>query len=109
MILRSTIASILTVLVLSISAQEITLEDIWKSGKYRQKSVYGLRSMNDGKHYTTLDREESGQSINKYSYETGELVETIYGLGDLNTALTVFKVIFDFCGALSTVEWFLMG
>ena len=95
MILRSTIASILTVLVLSISAQEITLEDIWKSGKYRQKSVYGLRSMNDGKHYTTLDREESGQSINKYSYETGELVETIYGLGDLNTALNTDDASFE--------------
>jgi len=95
MVLRTTITFILTFLVLSISAQELTLEDIWKSGKYRQKSVYGLRSMNDGKHYTTLDRGENGPTINKYSYETGALVETIYSSSDLKTALNSEEASFE--------------
>ena len=60
------------------SAQEsLTAEDIWKNGKYGQRSVYGVRSMNDGVHYTTLDRTGDGRVINKYSYETGALVDEI--------------------------------
>ncbi|MEZ4722616.1 MAG: DPP IV N-terminal domain-containing protein, partial [Flavobacteriales bacterium] len=61
----------------NIQAQKLTLEDIWKKGTYRQESVYGLRSMNDGEHYTTLDRGEKGMEVNKYSYATGEKIETI--------------------------------
>lgn len=62
----------------SIFAQNnITLEDIWSKGTFRTDYVYGLRSMNDGLHYTTLDRDRGGQVINKYSYKTGDLVEPI--------------------------------
>jgi len=95
MIFRSTLSLILAVLVLSVSAQDLTLEDIWKSGKYQQKSVYGLRSMNDGKHYTTIDREDNGAIINKYSYETGKLVETLYSLSNLKIALNNQSASFD--------------
>ncbi|MDP6908219.1 MAG: S9 family peptidase, partial [Flavobacteriales bacterium] len=51
----------------------ITLEHIWKNGTYREQTVSGLRSLNDGVHYTTL---ENGNVL-KYSYETGELVDTV--------------------------------
>ncbi len=61
-----------------VSAQpNITLEDIWASGKFSPEYVYGLRSMNDGEHYTTLESDRGGQVINKYSYKTGELVAPI--------------------------------
>jgi dipeptidyl-peptidase 4 len=56
---------------------ELTIDDIWKNGTYRQKSVYGLRSMNDGAHYTVLESDRGGQSIVKYAYSTGEKVESI--------------------------------
>jgi len=69
--------------VFSLSAQDLTLDDIMKSGKFRQKSVYGLRSMNDGLHYTSTERGENGNTINKYSYETGEKIETILSEGGL--------------------------
>lgn len=52
----------------SVSAQKkFSYDDIMK-GTFRTKSVYGLRSMNDGKYYTV---NEDGKII-KYSYKTGK-------------------------------------
>ncbi len=36
--------------------KDITLEDIWKSGAFRSAGVYGLASMNDGVHYSTIEK-----------------------------------------------------
>ena len=83
MILKNIFTWMLLSLVVVASAQELTLEDIWRSGKYRQKSVYGIRSMNDGLHYTTLDNTEDGKVINRYRYESGELVDAILSEADL--------------------------
>ena len=38
------------------SAQEITLNKI-HSGYYRTEYIYGINSMNDGEHYTVLEKE----------------------------------------------------
>ena len=52
-----------------LSAQkQLTLEDFFVDGTFRTKGVYGLRSMNDGEHYTVL--ENNGTRIVKYSYKT---------------------------------------
>ncbi|MBI1288616.1 MAG: prolyl oligopeptidase family serine peptidase [Flavobacteriales bacterium] len=59
--------------------QEITLEDIWKTGKFRTEGVYGIRSLNDGKHYTTLQN----SNVIKYSYESGDSVDAIVLASDL--------------------------
>lgn len=69
--------SILSFNVISQDKKDIVLEDIWKRGTFRSEMVYGLRSMNDGEYYTTLDRDRGGVSINKFSYKTGELEEKI--------------------------------
>jgi len=58
---------------------EITLEDIWKNGTYSTEGVYGIRSLNDGGHYTTL---QSGNVI-KYSYESGDSVDIIVAASEL--------------------------
>ena len=75
------VLSILTILFTCFSTAfaqpNITLEDIWGKGTFRSDYVYGLNSMKDGLHYTTLDRDRGGNVINKYSYKTGELVEPI--------------------------------
>src|SRR5450631_4254412 len=34
--------------------KNITLEDIWKTGTFASKGIYGLTSMKDGIHYSTL-------------------------------------------------------
>ena len=54
------------------SAQEITLNRI-HSGYYRTEYIYGINSMNDGEHYTILEKD----GIVKYSYKTGKKIETI--------------------------------
>ncbi len=51
----------------------ITLEDIWRNRTYREQTVSGLRSLNDGVHYTTL---EDGNVL-RYSYVTGDMVDTL--------------------------------
>ena len=53
-------------------AQEITLNKI-HSGYYRTEFIYGINSMNDGEHYTVLEKD----GIVKYSYKTGKKIETI--------------------------------
>jgi dipeptidyl-peptidase 4 len=59
------------------STQKITLEDIFTKGTFRAKTVSGLRSMDDGEHYTTL---ENNTQIVKYSYKTGEEVAMIFDI-----------------------------
>ncbi|MDR3287655.1 MAG: S9 family peptidase, partial [Prevotellaceae bacterium] len=59
--------------------KNITLEDIFRDRAFAQKSIFGLRSMNDGEHYTQI---ENG-SLAKYKYATGEFVETIVAFGSL--------------------------
>ncbi len=61
--------------------KEITIEDLWLNYTFYASGVYGLRSMNDGLHYTTYSRRN--QAIVKYSYKTGEVVDTILKVSDL--------------------------
>lgn len=63
--------------------KKITLEDIFQKGTFRSKTVHGLRSMNDGIHYTTL---ENGTQIAKYSYKTGERVKVIFDISTIENA-----------------------
>lgn len=70
----------------SINAQkneQISLEDIWKKYSYSPKYVSGLTSMNDGLHYTTLERSKKGTFIVKYAYSSGNAVDTLIKPGAL--------------------------
>ncbi|WP_321373454.1 S9 family peptidase [uncultured Draconibacterium sp.] len=67
----------------ALQAQKITLEDIFEKGTFRAQSVYGLRSMNDGVHYTTM---EAQKRIVKYSYKTGDEVETLFDIAKIDDA-----------------------
>jgi len=59
------------------AVKKISLEDIWKNGTFRQKGVYGMRSMNDGIHYTTREQVGDESYIVKFEYETGDAVDTL--------------------------------
>ncbi|MBL7885020.1 MAG: DPP IV N-terminal domain-containing protein, partial [Bacteroidia bacterium] len=65
--------AILMVNNLSAQKKDITLEDIYKNGTFRSKGVYGLVSMNDGFHYSTLERD----TIFKYEYGKASKPEMI--------------------------------
>ena len=57
----------------------ITLEDAFQSRKFSPAGLYGLRSMNDGLHYTVRE----GGRIEKFSYKTGEQVETLFDASEI--------------------------
>ena len=77
------LALILTPLFILFSQKQIVQEDIFLNHTFSQDWVFGLTSMNDGTHYTTLERAEN-ISIDKYNYETGEKVETILNSNEIN-------------------------
>jgi len=57
--------------------KSISVADITDKGTFRSESVYGLRSMNDGEHYTTS---KQGKLILMYTYKTGEVTDTVFNL-----------------------------
>ncbi len=59
------------------SLKNITLEDLWVNYSFYPKGVYGLRSMNDGNHYTVLSQ---NKYIIKYEFETGKAVDTLFNV-----------------------------
>lgn len=71
------------VLPLSIVAQNktVTLEDLNRDYTFHPKTVSGLKSMNNGINYTTI--ENDGTQIVKYSYATSKQIATILDLKKL--------------------------
>lgn len=59
-------------------SKQLSLNDFFRDGTFRSKGVYGIRSMNDGEHYTVL--ENGGKKIVKYSYKTGQPVAVLLDL-----------------------------
>ena len=56
------------------------LDDFSYKGTFRTKGISGLRSMNDGIHYT---KTEDGKKIIKYSYQTGKEVAVLVDLNNM--------------------------
>ncbi len=70
----------------SFAQKSITNELIWASNEFSSEYIDGLSSLNDGLHYSGLERSDAfGSRIVKYSYETGNEVEVIA------TSIDVFK------------------
>lgn len=67
------------VLCRNVCAQEklIQLEDIWASRAFSPEWVWGINSMNDGVHYSSLNYGNENVYVTQYSYETGDSVGTI--------------------------------
>ncbi|MBU8893118.1 MAG: S9 family peptidase [Bacteroidales bacterium] len=59
--------------------KEITLEEIHTNSTFSESTVSGLRSMNDGEYFTTL---EESRKIVKYSYKTGNIVRILFNSAD---------------------------
>lgn len=64
--------------------KEIEVNDIWKYYRFYAQGLTGLKSMNDGLHYTTLKNMKNGNGVVKHKYETGEVVELLVGSSDLS-------------------------
>ena len=63
----------------STNLKNITIEDIFRDRVFAQKTISGLRSMNDGEHYTQV----KNGTLSKYKFSTGEFAETIVLLNSL--------------------------
>ncbi len=53
--------------------KKITLEELWTKGTYRAKTVSGFNFLDNGKNYTSLEK----NAILSYDITTGQVVETI--------------------------------
>lgn len=67
----------------SAQTKKITLEDLFVKGTFTEKTVEGLRSMNDGLNYTTL---ENSTRIVKNSYKTGQPSGVLFDLSKIKDA-----------------------
>ena len=79
-VIHATSLALTAALCLPSFGQEATFsnESIWASGTFRTEYVWGIRSMADGKHYTTQERDaDLGACIVKWSYKTGQPVDTL--------------------------------
>lgn len=65
---------LLSGLVLAGDAEGLSLKSIFKDGHFSAKSISGIRSMNDGQHYSIL---KDGDII-QFSYKTGEVTDTLF-------------------------------
>lgn len=78
--MQNRISSLLLIIIISIvsfgiNAQEkkqITVESIWKDYEFFGKGVAGFRSMNDGEHYSKIERSGQDVTIRKYSFTDKE-------------------------------------
>jgi dipeptidyl-peptidase-4 len=51
------------------SLKQITLEDIWKKGTFRMKSVPGFNAMKDGKRFSQIDRDAANEGMQIAIYQ----------------------------------------
>jgi dipeptidyl-peptidase 4 len=66
------------------SKKDLSLQEIWASRTFLPETVSGVRSMEDGIHYTTLERGKDGvASINQYAYSTGKFIKSLVKSSDL--------------------------
>jgi dipeptidyl-peptidase-4 len=62
--------------------RDITLDDLWKNYAFYPKSMGGFNSMNDGEHYSTIEKTEDGQEIIKYQFKNGKKVRILFKSAD---------------------------
>ncbi|MFD2200114.1 S9 family peptidase [Shivajiella indica] len=63
--------------------KNVSLEDVFKSNTFNQKSVYGINWMKDGQYYSSLQRGLTGPKVVKINVTTGEESETLIDGGAL--------------------------
>lgn len=76
------IASILLLFLFFLQAKaqkNITLTEIWASATFKPEFVYGIESMKDGLHYSSLSFDDDGNAtIDQFKYANAEKVKTLF-------------------------------
>lgn len=68
-----------------LAQEKISVDDIYKKGTFRAKSVYGINWMNNGGFYSAL----KNNNIIKYDVTSGEQVETILDASSLDVEIKI--------------------
>lgn len=75
-----------------IAQENITVEDIY-TGEFRTEGLQSLRSLDNGKEYLVLNyNADRTQSIDKYSYLTGEKTGTLVSSADLELPIRSYSL-----------------
>ncbi|PKP48953.1 MAG: S9 family peptidase [Bacteroidetes bacterium HGW-Bacteroidetes-11] len=82
-------------------SKPFTLDDLLRKRVFASASVYGIRSMNDGLHYTTLSSDY--RKIEKFSYKTGKKVADILDLEQFEDDKVKMVVDYEFSADESKV------
>lgn len=71
---------IVLLLITPIYAQKknINLEDLLVNYSFYPKSYSSLKSMNDGEHYSKIEKTETSQEIIKYQFQNGKKIRTLF-------------------------------
>lgn len=72
--------------------KEITLEDVWKKGTFRGRSVPGFNAMKDGERYSKIEREGKNLLISIYSIKTGEKLTSVFNTKDAFSANQAYQM-----------------
>ncbi|PCJ23976.1 MAG: S9 family peptidase [Flavobacteriales bacterium] len=94
--MKNLFAIVLSILFISAAygqdKRDVTLEDIWRDYKFYGQSVGGVRSMNDGVHYTTLEKGKEESDIIKYAYANKKGEEVLVAGKDLKIGDDLIKI-----------------
>jgi dipeptidyl-peptidase-4 len=75
-----------------LAQQNITVEDIY-TGEFRTGGLQSLNSLNNGTEYLVLNyNEDRTQSVDKYSYKTGEKTGTLVSSSDINLPIRSYRL-----------------
>ena len=58
--------------------RNINIEDLWKNYTFYPKLIRDFKSMNDGEHYTLMERKNNVQEIIKYRFKNGEKLQILF-------------------------------
>ncbi|WP_041496049.1 S9 family peptidase [Nonlabens marinus] len=76
----------------AIAQQNITVEDIY-TGAFSTEGLQSLNSLNNGEEYLVLNRNaDRSQSVDKYSYLTGEKVATLVSSNDIKLPIRNYEL-----------------
>ncbi|HIK62377.1 MAG TPA: S9 family peptidase [Flavobacteriales bacterium] len=80
--LLTLLLAILIITTIFAQKRDITLDDLWQNYTFYPSYIGGFNSMNDGEHYSTMERTEDGQEIIKHQFKDGKKVRTLFSSAD---------------------------
>ncbi|TXC81453.1 S9 family peptidase [Luteibaculum oceani] len=73
----SLLFSLLLCVTLTAQDKQLSLEDIWASGKFRSQGISGILPANNGSNYTAITMGDEGPEIATFSYKTQKKIGTV--------------------------------